>query len=61
VLAPCASSDALSGRLAADSVALSGTSVSVPSKVEPSMKLIVPLGAPPSPGLAETVAVRVVA
>jgi hypothetical protein len=54
------SSDALSGRLAADSVALAGTNVSVPSNVDRSMNFTVPLGTPPSPGLAETVAVRVV-
>jgi len=54
------SSDALSGSLAADFVALAGTNVSVPSKVDPRMKLMVPLGTPPSPGLAETVAVKVV-
>ena len=61
MLAPGASSDALSGRFAADSVPLTGTSVSVPSKVDPSMKFAVPLGTPPSPGLAETVAVTVAA
>jgi hypothetical protein len=59
-LAPTESCDALSGKLAADSVALVGNSVSVSSKVEPSIKFTVPLGTPPPPGLAETVAVRVV-
>src|SRR5208282_5194046 len=38
VLAPGASCDALSGRLAADVLALVGSSVCVASKVDPSMK-----------------------
>jgi hypothetical protein len=46
--------------VAADSVALTGSNVAVPRVAEPSMKLIVPLGTPPPPGLAETAAVRVV-
>ena len=60
VLAPVASCDALSGILTAVVVAPVGSSVCVDSKVDPSMKFTVPLGAPPPPGLAETVAVRVV-
>jgi hypothetical protein len=60
VLAPGASWDALSGRVAADSVALVGSSGRFFSKVDPSMKFTVPLGTPPPPGLADTVTVRVV-
>jgi hypothetical protein len=59
-LAPFASCDALSGKLAVDSVALAGNSVSVPSNVDPSIKFTVPLGTPPSPGLTKAVAVKVV-
>ena len=61
VLVPGASSEALSGRLAADSVALVGSSVCVDSKLELSTMFAVPLGTPPPPVLAETVTVRVVA
>ena len=61
VFAPWVSCDALSGRLAADSVALTGISVCLFSKVDPRMKFTVPLGTPPPPGLATTLTVRVVA
>jgi hypothetical protein len=60
VLAPGTSRDALSGRVAADSVALAGSSVRFFSKVDPSMNFTVPLGIPPPPGLADTVTVSVV-
>ena len=61
VLSPGASCDALSGRVATDSVAPAGVSVSFFSTFDPSMKSTVPLGTPPPPGLADTVTVNVVA
>jgi len=61
VLAPSASCDALSGRVAADSVALVGSRGRFFSNLDPSMNSTVPLGTPPPPGLADTVTVRVVA
>ena len=60
VLAPVASSDALSGMLAEVVLTPVGNRVCVDSKVDPSMKLTVPLGAPPTAGLAVTVVVSVV-
>ena len=60
VLAPVASCDALSGILAEVVSTPVGSSVCVDSKVDPSMKFTVPLGAPPPAGLAVTVAVRLV-
>jgi hypothetical protein len=59
-LAPGASCDALSGRVATESAALVGSSGRFFSKVDPSIKFTVPLGTPP-PGLADTVTVRLVA
>ena len=61
VFAPGASFDALSGKVAKDSAALAGNNGSFFSKAELSMKLTVPLGTPPPPGLADTVTLRVVA
>ena len=60
VLSPLASCDALSGILAAVELTPVGSSVAVSSKVAPLMMLTVPLGAPPPPGMAVTVTVRVV-
>ena len=50
VFAPFASCDALSGRLAAEVLALVGTSVCVDSNADPNMNFTVPLGTPPPPG-----------
>ena len=58
VLSPCASCDALSGKVAAVVLTPVGISVAVSSKVPPLMMLTVPLGAPPAPGMAVTVTVR---
>jgi hypothetical protein len=60
VLSPAASCDALSGKLAAVELAPVGSSVAVSSKLDPSIRFTVPLGAPPTPGMAVTVTVRVV-
>lgn len=54
---PIASCDALSGTLAEVVLPPVGSNVWVDSKVDPSMKFTVPLGAPPPAGLAMTVAV----
>jgi hypothetical protein len=61
VLGPCASCEALSGKLAADVLAPVGSRVRVDNSVDPSMKLTVPLGTPPPPGTADTETVSVVA
>jgi len=60
VLEPSSSLAALSGKLAADSVALVGSSVCVDSNVDPRKNFTVPLGTPPPPGTADTVTVKVV-
>jgi hypothetical protein len=60
VLEPAASCDALSGILAAVELTPVGNNVAVSNNVDPLMMFTVPLGAPPPPGLAVTVAVRVV-
>ena len=60
LLSPSASCDAPSGRVAAVVLTPVGISVAVSSKVFPRRMLTVPLGAPPLPGMAVTVTVRVV-
>jgi hypothetical protein len=61
LLSPSASCDALRGRVAAVVLTPVGISVAVSSKVFPDLLMLtVPLGAPPLPGMAVTVTVRVV-